>query len=191
MPYSKDAGAFEFMDAAKDVGSLGAAFMTHLFIHEMGHQIVADDVGASSHKMQFFANRNGKFYLGFATYESIPDESVLPYAVGGVRMADITFEHALQSYRRKPTMFNKSLIFFSSVNFLAYTLLANYVEPGEKTYDPNLIRDEIGFSKEEMLSLVATKTLLNAYRITDPDANYHPFILFDKKRAAFIIQVDF
>ena len=36
--------AFDFEDAA----SIGAAYTTHLFFHEMGHQVVAEEVGADS-----------------------------------------------------------------------------------------------------------------------------------------------
>ena len=182
-----DVLAFDFKDAA----SIGAAYTTHLFFHEMGHQVVAEDVGADSHKMHFFAVKDGKLYPGLSTYKDIPKESKLPYAVGGDRMAGFTFEYALQSYRRKPTTFNKALMFFSCVDFPVYTLLANYVSPDNEMYDPNLVRSETGCSKEVLLSLVMAKSLLNAYRIMDQDANFTPMISVDKQSALLTIRFNF
>ena len=82
-----DAIAFDFKDAA----SIGAAYTTHLFLHEVGHQVVAEEVGADSPKMSLFTRKNGRFYPGLSTYKNIPRESKLPYAVGGERMAGFTF----------------------------------------------------------------------------------------------------
>jgi hypothetical protein len=164
-------GAFELKDAAQDAATIGAAYMTHLFLHEMGHQVVADEVGVS-------------------TYQSIPEDSLLPYAVAGEWMSDLTFELALQSYRHKPSAFKKSLMFFSCMDFLLYTLYAYYDEPDNKMYDPNLIREETGLSSELLLSLFATISLLNAYRIFNPDAKFRPLLQIDKKSAALLIQID-
>jgi hypothetical protein len=183
-------GAFELKDAAQDAATIGAAYMTHLFLHEMGHQVVADEVGADFHEMRFFTNKNGKFYLGLSTYQSIPEDSLLPYAVAGEWMSDLTFELALQSYRHKPSAFKKSLMFFSCMDFLLYTLYAYYDEPDNKMYDPNLIREETGLSSELLLSLFATISLLNAYRIFNPDAKFRPLLQIDKKSAALLIQID-
>ncbi len=46
---------------AQDAAAIGAAYMTHLFMHEMGHQVLADEVGADSHEMSFFTNKNRIF----------------------------------------------------------------------------------------------------------------------------------
>jgi len=175
----------------KDVFSIGAAYTTHLLFHEMGHQVVADKVGADSPKMYFFTIKGGKLYPGLSTYKSLPEESKLPYAVGGDWMAGHTFEFALQSYHRKPTTYNKALMFFSCADFLAYTLLGNYVNPENKIYDPNVIRAETGLSKEALLSLVTAKTLINTYRIIHKDAKFIPIIWLDKTSAAFMIRFSF
>lgn len=179
----QNAWAFDFADVA----SIGAAYVTHLYLHEMGHQVVADEVEADSPQMSFFTHKDGKFYPGLSTCKNIPDESILPYAAGGDRMAGYTFEYALQSYHRKPTTYNKALMFFSCADFLFYTLLANYVKPDNDKYDPNLIRAETGCSKEVLLGLVLTKSLLNAYRVMNPDAHFLPMIWVDKKSAALLI----
>jgi len=176
---------------SKDIASIGAAYTTHLFFHEMGHQVVAEEVGADSPKISFFTRKNGRFYPGLSTYKNIPRESKLPYAVGGDRMAGFTFEYALQSYHYKPTTYNKALMFFSCADFFAYTLLANYVHPENDMYDPNLIREETGLSKELLLSLVMAKSLMNTYRVFNENANFTPIIRVDKDSAAFMIRFEF
>ena len=175
----------------KDATAISAAYMTHLFLHEVGHQVVAEEVGADSPKISFFTRKNGRFYPGLSTYQNIPRESKLPYAVGGERMGGYTFEYALKSYHRKPTTFNKALMFFGCVDFLAYTLLANYVHPENGMYDPNLIRAESGLNKEALLSLVIAKSLANTYRVFNKDANFTPMIVVDRTSAAFMIRFEF
>jgi hypothetical protein len=177
------AGAFGF----RDVASISAAYMTHLSLHELGHHVVAEEVGADAPHISFFTRRNGRFYPGLSTYKNIPEQSKLPYAAGGERMAGFTFNYALDSYRYQPTTFNKALLFFSCADFFIYTLLGNYVHPENDLYDPNLIRQETGLSKGELLSIVAVKSLLNAYRIVNEDARFFPMIAVDNKSAAFLI----
>jgi hypothetical protein len=174
-----------------DIFSIGAAYSTHLFIHETGHQAVAARVGAKQSEMHFFTNKKGNFYPGVSTYEDIPEKSKLPYAAGGERAASYTFEYALDSYRNEPTTYNKALMFFSCMDFFAYTLLANYIKPDADMYDPNLIREETGCSKEVLLSLVTAKTLLNAYRIANPDFKIAPTIWVDETSAALVFRVPF
>ena len=183
----RSASAFEL----KDIASIGAAYTTHLFFHELGHQVVADNVGADSTHMRFFTQKDGKFYPGLSTCENIPEESKLPYAAGGERMAGYTFEYALQSYKDSPSTFNKALMFFSCADFVVYTLLANYVSTDDNAYDPNLISEEIGCSKEFLFSLVLGKSLLNTYRVFNPDANFVPMVVVDKKSAALMFQFRF
>jgi len=175
----------------EDVAAIGAAYMTHLSLHELGHQVVAEDVSADSPRMHFFTRKNGRFYPGLSTYKNIPKESKLPYAAGGDRMAGYTFEFALQSYHTKPTTYNKALLFFTCTDFVVYTLLANYVHPENDMYDPNLIRQETGLSKGAILSLVTAKSLANTYRVMNQDARFFPMIWVDKKSAGFGIGFKF
>jgi len=186
MPFFSIIYAFDFTDIA----TIGAAYMTSLGFHEIGHDIVASETGGGSHKMNFFIRKNGNFFLGLSTYKDIPEESKLPYFIGGERMADITFEYALQSYRKEPTTFNKALIFFSYTDFLFYTLYANYISPGNDWHDPNLIREELGCSKEMLFSFVLGKALLNTYRIFNEDANFTPVITADRNSAVFMIRFE-
>jgi hypothetical protein len=189
--FSMDNGQWACAFGFKDVASIGAAYMTHLSLHELGHQLVAEEVGADSPQISFFTRRNGRFYPGLSTYKDIPEQSKLPYAVGGERMAGFTFNYALDSYRYQPTAFNKALLFFSCADFFIYTLLGNYVHPENDLYDPNLIREETGLSKGALLSIVAVKSLLNAYRFVNEDARLFPMIAVDNKSAAFLIGFQF
>ncbi len=178
-------------DYIKDTAAIGAAFMTHLFLHETGHQVVAEEVGADTAQMHFFAFKDGKFYPGLSTHTNLPEESRLPYAIGGEYMAGYTFEFALQAYRQKPTIYNKALMFFSGTDFLWYTLLAFYVYPEDNSYDPNIIRAETGLSKEMVLSLIAAKALMNAYRVYNKEAKFIPMVRVDRTSAALVIRYDF
>jgi hypothetical protein len=186
-PFLMNTGQIAYAFGVRDVASIGAAYMTHLSLHELGHHVVAQEVGADAPHISFFTRRNGTFYPGLSTYKNIPEESKLPYAVGGERMAGFTFNYALDSYRYQPTTFNKALLFFSCADFFVYTLLGNYVHPENDLYDPNLIREETGLSKGALLSIVAVKTVVNAYRIANEDAKLFPMIWVDDKSAAFMI----
>jgi hypothetical protein len=183
---AKGVRAFEFEDTL----AIDAAYMTHLSLHEMGHQVVAGEVGAD-HQMSFFTSQNGRFYPGLSTAQNIPEESRLSYALGGYRMEGHTFEYALQSYHHKPTTYNKALMVFSCADFLGYTLLANYIRPEDDSYDPNVIRAEIGLSKTALLSMVMAKSLLDTYRVFNKNANFTPFIWVDKYSAALLFSFSF
>ena len=107
-------------------------------------------------------------------------------------MSGFTFEYALRSYRSEPTTYNKALMLFSGANFLAYTLLSNYVySDNDNMYVPNLIRAETGCSKGLLLSIVTAKTLMNAYRVVNKDAKFAPEIRLDKRSAGLMIRFDF
>jgi len=176
---------------SSDTAAIGAAFLTHLFMHELGHQVVAEEAGADAPQMHFMSRKNGKFYPGISTYKDISKESKLSYAAGGERMAGYTFEYALDSYQREPTTYNKALMFFSCTDFLWYTLLANYVHPGNDNYDPNIIREETGLSREALLGVVLTKSLLNAYRVYNEDAKFMPMVTLDTRSVGLMVRYDF
>jgi len=58
-------------------------------------------------------------------------------------------------------------------------------------YDPNLIREETGLSKEVLLSLVMAKSLLNTYRVINKNAKFVPMIWVDKDSAALVFPIPF
>lgn len=177
--------------AVNDLVEIGSAYLTHLSLHELGHQLVADEVGVTNHKITFFTQKSGEFYLGLSTYDSIPKESRLPYAMGGERMISISYEYNLEAYQRNPTTFNKAMLFFDTFDFFAYTLLANYVNPDNYCYDPTLMRSEMGMSKEMILSLVTIKTALNTWRIFHPKTPWSPVLESDFNSVRFQLRYRF
>jgi hypothetical protein len=186
VPFFSSTYAFD----SADIAFIGAAFLTNLGLHEIGHDVVAGETGAESNKIHFFTTRKGSFFLGLSTYKTIPKKSKLPYFIGGERMVDLTFEYSLKSYHKEPTTFNKALLFFSYSDFLWYTLYSYYISPGNNYHDPNLIRRELGCSKEQLFSFVITKALLNTYRILNKDASFAPLITVDKTSAVFMLRFD-
>ena len=176
---------------SSDAAAIGAAFFTHIFLHEVGHQVMAEESGADSPQMHFMSRKNGKFYPGRSTVKSIQPKSRLSYAGAGEAMASRTFEYALYSYHQKPTTYNKALMFFSCTDFLWYTLLANYVHPENDTYDPNMIREETGIGKEALLGVVLTKSLLNAYRVYNEDAKFMPMVTIDTRSVGLMVRYEF
>ncbi len=57
--------------------------MTHLGLHEIGHQVVAEEAGADSARMKFFKFKDWKFYPGLSTCKNIPKELKWSYAFAG------------------------------------------------------------------------------------------------------------
>ncbi len=58
-------------------------------------------------------------------------------------------------------------------------------------YDPDIIREETGLSKESLLFLVTAKSFINAYTVSNEDANFAPIIWVDKKSAALLLGFSF
>jgi len=165
-------GAFDFEMSSVLKGTLGAgiisvgaAFATNVILHELGHAIIADYVEAEGSKLSFLKSKNGQFFLASSTVKAIDEESRLPYNMGGEWAADKTFEFALSSYRRKPNLYNKSLMFFSGTDLLWYSLYAFYLSDGHKELDPIAITTYNDISSETVLLVALSKTLLNAYRV--------------------------
>jgi hypothetical protein len=69
--------------SVSEVLMIGTAFLTNLFAHEFGHEVVAQHVGARGTKLGFFKKMNGQFFLGTSEVDNIADESVLSYTMGG------------------------------------------------------------------------------------------------------------
>lgn len=169
----------------------GAAFLTNLAVHEVGHAVVADHVGATGSRLSFFRKRRGDFFLGTSSVEYIDDKSKLPYTMGGEFFADLTFEHALQDYREGPNLFNKALLFYSGTDFLWYCLYAFYLSSDNPYYDPVTISKETGISGDALFSIALAKTVLNAYRIYSGRDRVIPYFMVDKYSASLNIMIPF
>ncbi len=162
------------------IAGLGAAFLTNLGAHELGHKVVADYSGAEGTRLSFFNESDNQFYLGLCEVDKIDKKSNVPYHFGGEVGADVVFEHALKSYRNKPTDFNKSLLLFSGTDLLrysAFTLLSKY---NHDANDLVPIANEIGLSQKEILGIAVAKTLANAYRVYSGKDDFVPMFFADK-----------
>jgi hypothetical protein len=170
---------------------VGAAFFTNLALHELGHKVVGDYVGATGTSLNFFEKRDGKFFLGHSSYKQIDEKSRLPFSMGGEVATDLTFEHALQSYRENPTIYNKSLLFFSGMDFLWYSLYAFYISDGHSHFDPIAISEQTGISRDMIFSIALAKTIVNAYRVYSGQDRIIPYFTVDSNSAFLNISMAF
>lgn len=183
-PYRSGAFDFEFTSVLKGarrgkVVDIGAAFATNVLVHELGHAIVADYVGADGSTLGFLQSKDGQFFFASSTVRSIDADSRLPYYMGGEFATDFTFEYALGSYRKDPTLYNRSLMFFSGTEMLWYSLYAFYLSGGNDNLDPIAVTKYGGVSREAVLSVALAKTVMNAYRIYSGKDTVIPHFMVD------------
>jgi hypothetical protein len=179
--YATDLGAFF---------QVGAAFISHMAVHESGHYIMAHMGGAKEVQLNFFTIKGGNFYLGLSTARGLGRESSLPYKIAGEAASSYHFEVALRSYRAYPNTYNRARLFFSGTDFLWYSLYAFYLTPNRNpNYDPVGISQETGLSAEAVLGLAAFQTALNAYRVYSGNDALVPYFALDKRWAEFGVQM--
>ncbi len=181
----------EWPSKLSDALQIGAAFLTNLVVHEFGHEIVANNVGAEDSQVNFFKKSGGNFFLGTSTVSSIDQGSILPYAMGGEFFADLSFEHALQGYRNSPNSYNKSLLLISGTDFLWYCFYAFYISNDNPSYDPITISKETGISRDMLFSVALAKTLANAYRIYSGQDKVVPYFKVDRSSASLNFMIPF
>jgi len=174
-----------------EVLTMGSAFLTNLAAHEFGHAIVGEHVGATGNKVSFFEKQGGQFFLGMSSVKNIKAESKLPYTMGGEFFVDLTFEHALKSYRENPNFYNKSLMLYSGTDFLWYCFYAFYVSDGHSSFDPVTVAKETGLSKDELFSIVLAKTMINTYRIYSGQDRVIPYFTVNSSSAGLNLSVPF
>lgn len=171
---------------------IGLAFLTNLAIHESGHVLIAEGVGADKATLKFFGEEGGTYFLGLSTAEGVPDDAVLTYRLGGEIASSYTFELALQSFRRQPTAYNRALLLFSGTDFFWYTMFAFYLSPREdERYDPVGIRESTGFSRGTVVAAAATQLAVNAWRVTSGSDRLAPSFSFDRESALLNLTLRF
>ncbi len=172
----------DVVGVVKDAAAIGTAFLTGLFTHEMGHYFIAESIGVTKNDIYFFSKRDDNLYLGLNMVEGIDERSRLSHAMGGELFANLTFEAALQSYRKKPTTYNKALLFFSGTDFLRYAAFSYYLaaKPVPTEYDPIYIRNASGVSTETIMFTALTQVGINAYRVISGNDTLVPYISFQK-----------
>lgn len=195
-PYTSAAFDFEFSSVFKGATSggftdVGAALATQVVLHELGHDIVADRVGATGSRLNFLTSKNGQFFMASSTVQSIEDRSRLPYNMGGEWAADLTFEYALESYRSNPSIYNKSLMFFSGTDMLWYSLYAFYLSDKHEELDPIAVTKYNNISQEAVLSVALAKTVINAYRIYSGNDKIIPHFTVERESVTLNFKVAF
>jgi len=188
---SSSTSFLELPSSLGDVVMMGAAFLTNLAVHEVGHEIVAHYVGAEGSRVNFFQKEGGDFFLGTSSVEKIDKRSEVPYKMGGEFFADLTFEHALRDYRKSPNTYNKSLLVASGTDFLWYCFYAFYLSSGNPSYDPVGIVNESEISRDMLFSVVLAKTLLNAYRVYSGQDKVVPYFKIDRYSASVNVMIPF
>jgi len=175
--------------SAMEVGDLvqtGAAFLTHIAVHESGHHITANMVDGEDPKMEFFKNQGGNFFLGVSSVKSIQPESILPFRSAGVVASSHLFNAALNDYRRLPSTYNKTLLFFSGTDFLLYSVWSFYIQDSkDPSYDPVGISLETGLSPHAIAGAALLQSAVNFYRAYSGDDSLIPYFTLGQDRADF------
>jgi hypothetical protein len=170
---------------------VSSAFVTNLIAHEYGHAVVGSTVGGEGLSVEFFTKEKNNLFLGHTAVDRIEDRSYPAFALGGEIGASVSFEYALYAYRQEPTWYTKSLLFFSGTDFLWYTLYTFYVNPDNPESDPNVLVEKTGISKDVLISVAVTQSLLNGYRVISGEDTVIPQFTFDKNSIGFNLKIPF
>src|SRR3990170_6637918 len=169
----------------------GSAFITNLTAHEYGHALVGSSVGAEGISVSFFTKEKNNLFLGYTSMKRINEKAYPTFALGGEIGANLSFEYALQSYRKRPTSYNKALLFFSGTDFLWYSLYTFYFNNDNPDADPNILVKETGINKDMILSIAMTQSLLNGYRVVSGKDRVVPYFTYNKDSIGFHVKIPF
>lgn len=191
--YKPPSLSLESSSVPSGAAQAGAALVTSIVLHEGGHALAAYHAGAKNVSLKFLQKNGGKFYLGLANYEGMDDKAKVPYSMGGEFAADLTFEYALQSYKDKPSVYNKTLLVLSGTDFLRYCVYSFYLTKGNDSsyYDPVVVARETGISKDALFAVALAKTAINAYRVYSGNDRIIPYFTVDKNSAVFNLMTAF
>jgi hypothetical protein len=173
----------------EDLVQVTAAFLTSLTVHEVGHALIADQLGADGIRIHFFTHEDRNFALGLTKVRSLDRRSTLPFAMGGEIANSLNFEYALKLYRQRPTVYNRSLLLFSGTDFLWYTVYSFYLSHGTAHSDPLIIQRETGLSREAILGIALTQSLLNFYRVVSGTDTIVPYFTYDRYSVNFMLRL--
>ncbi len=170
---------------------IGSALVASFAIHELGHKVLGDYVGASGTDYNLFSKKDGKFFLGVSSIENIDDESMVAYSLAGEVAADLTFEQSLRDYRKSPSAYNTSMMILSGTDFVRYCIYAFYLSEGHYHYDPVSLSNESGISRDTIFAVALTKTLINAYRVYSGNDFVIPYFAVNKNTAMINFRFSF
>ncbi len=175
MLFSTISHASSILEKTLDIGT---AYVTHLFVHEMGHVVVADAYGAKKVQVRI---RTDDFPFVLTSYKGLEKKSVLPFAAAGEFSGVFLFEAALKAYRDKPNTYNKSLLFFGTINPILYSLM-----PRTEFSDYSIIAEETNTNIEIITGAVILKSMINLYRVHNKDFNVVPYVELQDDSAALM-----
>lgn len=175
-----------------DIFQTGAAYLTHVAAHEMGHNVVGHMAGGENVQTNFFQTQSGNFFVGVSSADALDSEAVLPFRAAGIMASNHTYNFALSTYRVQPTTYNKALLFFSGTDFLWYSVWSFYVKGSDDaSYDPVGISQETGLSPDAVFSVALVQTALNFFRAYSGDDSYTPYVSVDQDRMNVGLRVRF
>lgn len=172
-----------------DLLQITGAFFTSLAVHEMGHAFIADQMGGEGVSIHFFTQENNNFVLGLTKVRKLDPDSKLPFVMGGEIASSLNFEYALFRYRHQPTLYNRALMLFSGTDFLWYTVYTFYISGGGSHSDPRMLHKETRLSKESILGVALTQTLLNFYRVYSGKDAIVPYFTYDRDSVHFMLRL--
>jgi len=158
----------------EEYGVFLASYGALVAFHELGHYVWCEFEGLNP-KTGFFTTKEGKFYSGYTDTDTMTKQQDFIFGFTGEIGNMVSFELALASYRKKPTSFNKTLMYMSNYYFLAYIIQAFYLEDNNNTSDPNKIVNNSNISKTELLTIFILKCILNEYRIRS-ESKIQPYL---------------
>lgn len=174
-----------------DIIQIGTAFATNLTVHEYGHAIVGSSVGAEGISVSFLSKRKNNLFLGYTSTSKIDDAAYPSFALGGEIGVNMSFEYALNRFRKEPSTYNKALLFFSGTDFLWYSVYAYYFNEDNLDSDPNILHRETGISKDAIMAAAVTQSVLNSYRVYSASDTVVPYLTFNKDAIGFHVKVSF
>lgn len=176
----------------KDAPQVGLAFLVNLSIHESGHYIMANMVGAEGNSLSFFKREGKSFFFGLSTVSKIESKFKPSYHLAGEVATSLTFEMALDIYRRSNTPFNKALLFFSMTDFFWYTVYSFYLAPQDNDmFDPVGLSKTTGISRDMIFLVALTQSSLNALRVYTGEDRIIPYYMLDRDFIGYGIRFRF
>jgi len=170
----------------------GAAFLTHVAVHESGHHVVAEMVEGQDVKIEFFQKKGNDFFIGLASARGIKTESILPFRVAGLVASSHLYNVSLSAYRSAPSTYNKALLFFSGSDFLWYSIWSFYIQKtDDPSYDPVGLAQETGFSQDAIVGAALLQTAINFYRASSGDDTVVPYMTLNDESLGFGVSVLF
>lgn len=170
----------------------GAAFITHVAVHESGHHVVAEMVEGKDAQLAFFQKKDDNFFIGLSSVSEIKSESILPFRAAGLVASNHLYNVSLSAYRTAPSTYNKALLLFSGTDFLWYSVWSFYIQKtDDPSYDPVGLAQETGFSRDVVVGAALLQTAINFYRASSGDDTVVPYMTLDKESMGFGLRVSF